>query len=133
MDVVPTRPIPKERRPIPGGKSVRVWRWTVITGGALLVLLVAHMIAHHFVVEEVGGLRTYQQVLDYIANPLIFTIECFFLVTVTTHALMGLRAVLFDMGFGGRARRRIDAGLWVLGIATVAYGFFLVGTLASRA
>ncbi|HEX5951360.1 MAG TPA: hypothetical protein VFZ96_10175 [Actinomycetota bacterium] len=133
MDVAPTRFAPTKRRPIPGGKSVRVWRWTVITGAALLVLLVVHMIAHHFVVEEVGGLRTYQQVLDYIASPLIFTVECFFLLTVTAHALMGLRAVLLDMGFGARARRRIDTGLWVLGVATVAYGFFLVGTLASRA
>lgn len=133
MDVAPTRPVPTKRRPIPGGRSVRVWRWTVITGVALLVLLVVHMIAHHFVVQEVGGLRSYQQVLDYIASPLIFTVECFFLVTVTTHALLGLRAVLLDMGFSGRARRRIDLGLWVLGIATVAYGFFLVGTLATRA
>lgn len=133
MDVAPTRPVLAKRRPIPGGKSVRVWRWTVITGVALLVLLVVHMIAHHFVVDEVGGLRTYQQVLEYISSPLIFTVECFFLVTVTTHALMGLRAVLFDLGFGGRTRRRIDGALWVLGIVTVAYGFFLVGTLASRA
>jgi succinate dehydrogenase hydrophobic anchor subunit len=133
MDVAPTRPVPAKRRPIPGGKSVRVWRWTVITGVALLVLLVVHMIAHHFVVDEVGGLRTYQQVLEYISSPLIFTVECFFLVTVTTHALMGLRAVLFDLGFGGRTRRRIDGALWMLGIVTVAYGFFLVGTLASRA
>jgi hypothetical protein len=46
---------------------------------------------------------------------------------------MGLRSVLFDMSFGSRTRRRIDVGLWVLGLATVAYGFFLVGTLASRA
>lgn len=131
--VAPTRARPAKRRPVPGGKSVRAWWWTVITGAALLVLLLVHMVAHHFVVEEVGGLRTYEQVLEYVGNPLIFTIECFFLVTVTAHALMGLRSVLLDMGFGARARRRLDAGLWVLGIATVAYGFFLVGTLASRA
>ncbi len=131
--VAATRPRPTKRRPVPGGRSVRAWWWTVITGAALLVLLVVHMIANHFVVEEVGGLRTYQQVLEYIAHPAIFTIECFFLVTVTTHALLGLRSVLFDMGFGPRGKRRIDLGLWVLGIATVAYGFFLVGTLASRA
>jgi hypothetical protein len=37
------------------------------------------------------------------------------------------------MGFGAAARRRIDAGLWVLGILTIGYGFFLIGTLASRA
>lgn len=110
-----------------------MWRWTVLTGLALLVLIGVHMVAHHFVVEEVGGLRTYRQVLEYIGDPLIFTIECFFLVTVTAHALLGLRGVLLDLGFGSRARRRIDAGLWVLGVVTVAYGFFLVGTLASRA
>ena len=75
MAVAPTRPRPAKRRPVPGGKSVRVWWWTVITGAALLLLLVVHMVAHHFVVEEVGGLRSYQQVLEYIADPLIFTIE----------------------------------------------------------
>lgn len=133
MQVAPTRPRPVKRVTIPGGKSVRVWRWTVVTGAALLVLLAVHTVAHHFVVDEIGGLRTYEQVLDYIASPLIFTIECFFLVTVTAHALMGLRSVLLDMGFGARVRRRLDAALWVLGILTVAYGFFLVGTLASRA
>jgi succinate dehydrogenase hydrophobic anchor subunit len=133
MAVAPTRPRPSKRRPIPGGKSVRVWWWTVISGAALLALVLIHMIAHHFVVDEVGGLRTYQQVLDYIGNPLIFTIECFFLLTVTAHALLGLRGVLLDMGFGRRGRRRIDVFLWILGVATVAYGFFLVGTLASRA
>ncbi len=133
MDVAPTRPRPSKRRLVPGGKSVRAWRWTVVTGAALLVLLFVHMVAQHFVVNEVGGLRSYQQVLEYIGNPLIFTIECFFLVTVTAHALMGLRSVLLDMGFGARARRRIDVGLWLLGVVTVAYGFFLVGTLASRA
>jgi succinate dehydrogenase hydrophobic anchor subunit len=113
--------------------SVRVWRLLAGTGTALLVLITVHMVAHHLVVESVGGLRTYRQVLEYIANPVIFTIECFFLLVVTVHALLGLRSVIYDMAFGTRARRRIDAGLWVLGIATVAYGFFLIGTLASRA
>jgi len=133
MAVVETRPRPTKRRQVPGWKSARVWRWTVITGAALLVLVTVHMVAHHFVVESIGGLRDYEQVLDYIATPIIFTLECFFLIIVTAHALLGLRSVLFDMGFGARARRWIDVGLWVLGVLTAAYGFFLVGTLASRA
>ncbi|HZD17585.1 MAG TPA: hypothetical protein VE669_05540 [Actinomycetota bacterium] len=133
MAVVETRPRSGGRQRYPGGKSTRVWWWTAGTGAALLVLVAVHMVAHHFVVEDVGGLRTYQQVLDYIANPVIFTIECFFLLTVTIHALLGLRSVLFDLNLSRIARRRIDVALWILGIATVAYGFFLVGTLASRA
>lgn len=117
----------------PGGKSTRVWWWTVATGGALLVLVTVHMVAHHFVVEEVGGLRSYRQVLDYVATPVIFTIESFFLLTATAHGLLGLRSVLFDMNLSRSAKRRIDLGLWLLGLATIAYGFFLLGTLASRA
>lgn len=133
MAVVETRPRPPRRRPYPGGRSTRVWWWTVGSGAALLLLVAVHMVAHHFVVEEVGGLRTYRQVLEYISNPVIFTVELFFLLTVTVHALLGLRSVLFDLNLGRAARRRIDVGLWALGILTVAYGFFLVGTLASRA
>jgi succinate dehydrogenase/fumarate reductase cytochrome b subunit len=135
MAVVETRPRTPRRAAVTRPHyqpTVRVWRAVVGTGIALLVLVTVHMIANHFVVRRVGGLRTYRQVLAYIGDPLIFTIECFFLLVVTAHALLGLRGVLFDLGLGARARRRIDAGLWVLGVATVAYGFFLVGTLASR-
>lgn len=134
MAVVQTRPRSTSRRARQRYEpTIRVWRWIAGSGVALLVLVTAHMVANHFVVESVGGLRTYRQVIEYIGHPAIFTLECFFLLVVTIHALLGLRSVLFDMAFGARARRRIDTGLWVLGVATVAYGFFLVGTLASRA
>jgi succinate dehydrogenase hydrophobic anchor subunit len=131
--VAPTRPRRAGRPTEPAPRSARVWRWTTGSGVALLVLVGVHMIAHHFVVEEVGGLRTYRQVLAYVASPAIFVVESAFLVTVTVHALLGLRGVLLDLGPGPRARRRIDAGLWTLGVATVAYGLFLLATLASRA
>lgn len=117
----------------PFATQTRVWRWTAFTGVALLVLVTIHMIAHHFVVQNIGGLRTYRQVLDYIANPVMFTIECIFLVVVTIHAMLGLRSVLFDLNFGARARARINKGLVALGALTVAYGLALIGTLASRA
>lgn len=120
-------------RQVSSGRSSRAWWWTALTGAALLLLLTVHMVAHHFVVEDVGGLRSYEQVLDYIANPVIFTLELFFLIVVTIHALLGLRGVLFDLGIGVRARRRTDLLLWLLGLVTVGYGFFLMGTLASRA
>jgi succinate dehydrogenase hydrophobic anchor subunit len=91
------------------------------------------MVAHHFVVESVGGLRTYEQVLDYIANPVIFTIESLFLVVVTVHAMLGLRSVLFDVATGERTRVWISRGLVALGAVTIAYGLVLIGVLAARA
>ena len=59
-------------------------------------------------------------------------IEGVFLVVVTTHAMLGLRSVLLDLGQPDRWRRRLERGLVMLGVLTVAYGFTLIGVLASR-
>jgi succinate dehydrogenase hydrophobic anchor subunit len=114
-------------------RGSRTWRATALTGIAVLVLVTVHMIAHHFVVKQVGGLRTYDQVLEYIGNPVILVLEELFLVAVTWHAMLGLRAVLFDLGLPDGWRRRVSRGLAGLGVLTVAYGSLLVFTLASRA
>jgi succinate dehydrogenase hydrophobic anchor subunit len=114
-------------------RSPRVWWWTVGTGGLLVVLALVHIVANHFIVDEPGGLRTYQQILDYIANPVILPLEAVFLVTVTIHAMLGVRGVLLDLDPGRRARIWVDRGLWMLGSATAVYGLFLLFTLASRA
>ena len=116
-----------------GVRRSRTWKATAGTGVALLALVTIHMVANHFVVEEVGGLRTYAQVLDYISNPVIFVLEILFLVVVTTHAMLGLRSVLFDFGLSVRGKRLVARGLLALGIVTVAYGVTLISVLASRA
>ena len=114
-------------------RQTLVWRATASTGVALVVLITVHMVAHHFVVQGTGGLRSYRQVLEYVANPVIFTIELLFLVVVTIHAMLGLRSVLFDLATGEQARAWISRALVVLGVVTVAYGATLIVTLASRA
>jgi succinate dehydrogenase hydrophobic anchor subunit len=116
----------------PSARGSRSWRFTAITGLAVLVLVTVHMVAHHFVVESVGGLRSYQQVLEYIGNPLIVAIEVVFLVVVTWHAMLGLRSVLFDLGLSASMRRFVNRGLTALGILTVAYGVTLITVLALR-
>lgn len=123
--IAPTEPIAVRRS--------RRWRVTALSGIALLVLVTVHMIAHHFVVDEVGGLRTYAQVLDYIANPVILVIECTFLIVVTIHAMLGLRSVLLDLGLSDRTKRIVSRAVVVLGAVTIAYGLTLIGILASRA
>ncbi|HEX6009769.1 MAG TPA: hypothetical protein VFZ50_06650 [Actinomycetota bacterium] len=114
-------------------RQTLVWRATASSGVALVVLITVHMVAHHFVVQGTGGLRSYRQVLEYVANPAIFTIELLFLVAVTVHAMLGLRGVLFDLATGERAREWISRALVVLGVVTVAYGVALIVALASRA
>ena len=133
MAVVEIPERPPVRRAYRGGRSARTWRWTVGTGIALVVLATVHIVAQHFIVGETGGLRTYQQVLDYIANPVIFVLECGFLFAVTIHGLLGVRGILLDLDPGPRLRRWIDPGLWVLGTLTISYGLVLLITLAIRA
>jgi succinate dehydrogenase hydrophobic anchor subunit len=99
----------------------------------LLVLVTAHMVAHHFVVEEIGGLRTYRQVLEYVGDPRMVILEAALLVVVTWHAMLGLRSVLSDLHLPRALHRLIVPATWVLGIVSVAYGALLLGTLAARA
>jgi len=114
------------------GRSARAWRWSAGTGLALVVLATLHIVAQHFVVHQKGGLRTYGEVLSYIANPVIFVLESAFLFAVTIHAMLGIRGVLHDLDLSPRTERRLDRGLWVLGTVTVAYGMALLTTLAVR-
>ncbi len=117
----------------PRRRSARAWRWTAGSGIALVVLATAHVLAQHFVVHGTGGLRTYQQVLDFIANPVLFAIELAFLFAVTIHAMLGLRSVLQDLVARPQTRQRIDRTLWIVGTLTVLYGLALLITLALRA
>jgi succinate dehydrogenase hydrophobic anchor subunit len=111
----------------------RSWLATALTGVSLLGLVTAHMVAHHFVVEEVGGLRTYRQVLDYVGDSRIVIVEVALLLVVTWHAMLGVRSVLSDLHLPVTVQRFIRPGTWVLGVVTVAYGVALIGTLAARA
>ena len=114
------------------GRSARVWHWTAGSGMALVLLATLHIVAQHFIVHQKGGLRTYDEVLSYIGNPVIFVLEGAFLLAVTIHAMLGVRGVLGDLDPGARAQRRIDRWLWIVGTVTVGYGLALLITLAVR-
>jgi succinate dehydrogenase cytochrome b556 subunit len=108
-----------------------VWIGQAVSGLLLLGLLGLHMIAHHFIVE--GGLRDYQQVLDYVGSPAILVIELVFLVVVTYHAMIGVRSIIFDLGLEPGQERSVTSVLTVIGAIIIVYGFYLAITLFSRA
>jgi succinate dehydrogenase hydrophobic anchor subunit len=112
------------RRPRP----TFAWLAQVVSGVLLLVLLTVHMVAQHFLVE--GGLRTYDQVIAWIRNPLVFVVEALLLVCVTWHGIAGVHAVLLDLGLRGRTERIVARILGDVMIVTILYGLWLLYMLA---
>src|SRR5438067_3441955 len=86
-------------------KATSSWLWQVFTGVALVILLGLHFIANHFIAK--GGLRNFADVAAYLRTPIILVLEVLFLVFVTTHAMLGLRAILMDFGLSDHAEKRL--------------------------
>ncbi|WP_376790915.1 hypothetical protein [Thermoflexus sp.] len=107
-----------------------MWIWQAVTGLLLLVLLTLHMVFNHFVVE--GGLRTYWDVVAYLSHPAVFVWEIVFLIVVTAHALMGVRAILLDLGIRPAADRWLKRALTLLGVVIIGYGVWLSWWIRSK-
>lgn len=112
-------------------RSGSIWLLQAFSGLFLVFILGAHMIAHHFIVE--GGLRDYQQVLDYVANPVVFIIEIAFVILAVVHALLGVRAIIIDLRPSAGALRTINWVLGLVGAVTIAYGIWLALALQRAA
>lgn len=108
------------------------WSWILqaVTGALLIVLLGLHMVVQHFVVA--GGLRQFADVVTYLSNPFVFVLEIAFLIVVTWHALLGVRAILLDLGLKPATERLLDRGLTLFGLLTVAYGIWLSATIVAQ-
>ena len=126
-----SRSAPRDGRP--PGREGGGWGWVlqVVTGAALLVLVVVHLVAQHFVADAPGGLRDHASVLEYLGNPVMVVVESLFMLAVTWHAMLGLRSILLDLGLSATGRRRAAVGLTALGVVTLAYGFWMIAVLAS--
>ena len=126
-----TTDTPPAARPDSGPRHAPAFVGQVVSGALLIVLLGLHMIAQHFIVPT--GLRFYDDVIEWLRNPVMIVIEVAFLVFVTYHALVGVRAILFDFGFSQRTERRITTAFWVIGIATIGYGIALFAAILNAA
>src|SRR5512143_3978413 len=90
------------------------WIWQAFTGVMLVVLLGLHM------------------VVQYISDPFVFLLEVAFLIFVTWHALLGVRAILFDLGLKPATERKVTAVLSIVGVLTIAYGIWLSATIVAQ-
>lgn len=106
------------------------WAGQAVSGVLLVIILLLHMYFQHFAAQ---GLLTTQEVVAHVSSPIIFGLEILFVVVVTYHALLGLRAIIFDLPLSETARRRVSLGLAILGMATAGYGIILAILIRAQA
>jgi succinate dehydrogenase hydrophobic anchor subunit len=106
--------------------SVSRWLWLLqaASGMALVLLLGLHWIAQHYLAS--GGLRSFVEVEAYLNQPLALALELGFLIVVTAHALLGVRAILLDLDLRQELQQSLDVSFLFVGIFTVLYGIQLV-------
>jgi succinate dehydrogenase hydrophobic anchor subunit len=104
-------------------KASSTWYWQMFTGIALVLLLGLHFIANHFIAA--GGIRDFADVVSYLRSPVVLVLEVLFLITVATHAMLGVRAIVVDFGISGQAEKRLSQLLTIIGVLTVGYGLWL--------
>lgn len=116
-------------RPRPTG--LWPWLWQRVTGGLILVFLVAHLSYWHFRHTPSEGI-TADKVAHGAQVPAIWVLWgvclgglCLF------HGLNGVRNILYDYGLAKRHGRAITAGLWLLGCGALAWVAWNLATFAS--
>jgi succinate dehydrogenase hydrophobic membrane anchor protein len=109
-------------------KASSNWLWQAITGVGLVLLLSLHIIANHFIAK--GGLRNFAEIQAYLRNPIVLVLEILFLLIVTTHALLGVRAIITDFGLPPQATKRLSQVLTIIGVLSVGYGLWLTWVIA---
>ncbi len=118
------RPIYKAR------EGAGVWIFKIFAGLFIVLLLGLHFVVNHLVAP--GGLLSYADVVAYYQIPIIPIIEGIFLILVVSHALVGLRSIILDLNPSDRALKIVTNVLWVIGIAAVIYGIWLLVVMAGR-
>jgi succinate dehydrogenase / fumarate reductase membrane anchor subunit len=104
-------------------RATSSWLWQAFTGVSLVILLGLHFIANHFLAK--GGLRDFADVVAYLRTPIILVLEVLFLIFVTSHAMLGVRAILMDFGLSDQSEKRLSRALTMVGVLTVGYGLWL--------
>lgn len=105
------------------------WIGQAVSGVLLIVIVLLHMYFQHFAAR---GLLDADEIIVHVSQPAIFVLELLFVLIVTYHALLGLRAILFDLNLSETARRKVTLGLTALGVVTVLYGVVLEFLIRSQ-
>jgi succinate dehydrogenase / fumarate reductase membrane anchor subunit len=119
---------PPVRRPPPSGSGwERFWWWFMrLSGLALVVLALGHMLLMHVVVELSGQELSFDFVAGRWGSPFWRIYDGLLLVLALVHGVNGTRVVIGDLVARGPVRRLLIVGLGLVAVAWLALGLFVV-------
>lgn len=109
--------------PAPRVRTGRLWLVQAVAGGLLVVFLGVHLVAQHFLIP--GGLRSYEDVVAYLRQPIALIAEIGLLASVLVHAGLGFRASLVDVIRDPARLRRASWVIAAIGAGIFAYAIWL--------
>lgn len=122
---------------VPQHSSAGAWAWILqrLTGALLWIFLGMHLLATHFgwftpnvyADKNTGytGPASYNSVMDRMHSTM-FWIDFTLLFIAVYHGLNGLKMISYDIWTGNTARKIVNWVLTILGLASVAFGTYLL-------
>lgn len=113
-------------------KVAGTWAWFFqrLSAVLLVILLGIHLYVAHFMdLDSHTGdeaLITFDDVSVRLDQLVYIVVDYAMLAMVLFHGLNGFRTVLFDFDMFVKRKKAVDAGLWVLGIATLLWGIVIL-------
>lgn len=107
-----------------------LWLIKILAGLSIVIVLGIHFWVNHLAAPE--GLLNYADVIRYYQNPWVVTMEIFFLISVVTHALIGIRSILLDLNPSDSVLSIINTILLIVGVGAITYGIWLAFEIANR-
>ena len=108
------------------GSRGGVWPWLGqrVTAVLVLVTIAVHLILTHYI--AIGEL-SFADIGRRLGATAVLVNDVVLLVAVVYHGLNGVRMVVLDYGLSSAASRRVfGLVLWVVGVAAVGYGIWVL-------
>lgn len=101
-------------------KGTGMWAWLLHRVSGLI--LVFYLLAHIGVISQgaVQGPEAFTELMERLENPVFVVLDLALIAAVLYHGMNGIRILLFDMGVGIRAHKRLYAAAMAVGVVCLA-------------
>jgi succinate dehydrogenase / fumarate reductase membrane anchor subunit len=114
-------------RAAPGSRGFWPWLLQRVSGLFLAYFVIVHVVMLHFLREgEIDASGVVERLRESTTMKAFYAV---FVVLVVFHAFNGLRGIALDYVYSASGTRAARVAVWVLGLATVIYGFVVLHAL----